>query len=108
MNADGMTPLDVVVATGGNSLQLARTYILYGAVINARNGPKLLRYAVEESDLETAKLILGRGIDVNALDVDGQTLLNKLCLESDANAESHRRQRWAQSRRIRSSLNQNA
>lgn len=88
MNADGMTPLDVVVATGGNSLQLARTYILHGAVVNAHSYPSLLHHAVLSMDIEMTNCILARGVDVNACDVDGETLLYKLCLEGDANAHT--------------------
>lgn len=83
--AIGMTALDVVAATGGDSFRLTRTYIRKGAVVNANNGPSLLRCAVLSMDLDMTKLILDRGIDVNACDVEGESLLHKLCLEGDVN-----------------------
>lgn len=93
MNVDGMTPLDVVVATGGNSLQLARAYILHGAVVNAHSGPSLLRRAVMSMDIEMTKCILAQGVDMNACDVDGETLLYKLCREGDANTHTKAREK---------------
>ena len=91
-NADGMTPLDVVAVTGGDSCRLAKTYILHGAVVNVRNGPSILRYAVLSLDLETAKFVSDRGIDVNVCGVDGETLLHKLCLEGDVNKHTEARE----------------
>ena len=83
-NAMGMTALDLVSVTGGDSLRLARKFILHGAVINAHNGPNLLRHAVLSTDIELAKLALDQGVDVNACNIDGESLLHNLCLDRDA------------------------
>ena len=88
INAMGMTPLDVLAATGGDNALLARTYILHGAVINAHNGPNSLLHAVLSMDFKMVEWHLAVGVDVDARDADGQTVLHKFCLEGDASTHT--------------------
>jgi ankyrin repeat protein len=76
----GNTPLHTILIQNPSSqiLEMAQTFIRYGANINAKNskGYTPLHYAVMHRHLNVLKLLIQEGADLNSRDNQGNTALH--------------------------------